>query len=69
MRATILIVMCLVLCVARPVSAENDEYRGDGYSQAPVVDKTRWIGFVYAGVALAGIAVVGFKDARRTHLD
>lgn len=47
----------------------DEDYEGNGYSQAPVVKHTRWIAFVCAGVALAGVAIVGFKNAKRTHLD
>ena len=55
--------------MATSVLADDDEYKGDGYSQSPVVERTRWVGFVYAAIGVAGVAVVGFKNAKRTHLD
>ena len=32
-------------------------------------DKVQWIAVLYAVIALLGIAVVAFKNAKRTHLD
>jgi hypothetical protein len=41
----------------------------DGYQAAAVEPQTPWWAYLYAVVALAGICVVGFKNAKRTHLD
>ena len=43
----------------------------DGYVAAAPVAKVKipWQAVLYALTALAGIAVVGFKNAKRTHLD
>ena len=38
--------------------------------EAPVLDyNPPWLGILYSVVFLAGVAVVSFKNARRTHLD
>jgi hypothetical protein len=40
-------------------------------ASAPKIEDggTPWTAIIYSIVALAGIAVVGFKNAKRTHLD
>jgi hypothetical protein len=42
----------------------------DGHDPGPEIEgKVPWMAITYSVVALAGIAVVGFKNAKRTHLD
>jgi hypothetical protein len=41
----------------------------DEYSAPEKGSKTPWIAVLYAAVGLVGSLVVGFKHARRTHLD
>jgi hypothetical protein len=55
----------LVLLVAFPALA------GDGFEgKAPQLEPSPpWVAIVYSVVGLAGVAVVAFKNAKRTHLD
>ena len=44
--------------------------RSDGFEDSPVVDEgLPWKAIAFAAVALVGTLVVGFKNAKRTHLD
>jgi len=42
---------------------------GDGYQAPPTETKVPLLAIIYVLVALAGICVVAFRDAKRTHLD
>jgi hypothetical protein len=42
---------------------------GDGYLAPPMEPTMDWWTILYFVVACLGTAVVGFKNARRTHLD
>ena len=42
---------------------------GDGYKAPATTTNVPFLAIVYALVALAGICVVAFRDAKRTHLD
>ena len=39
------------------------------YQGIPLENKVQWIAVLYAAISLIGIAVVAFKNAKRTHLD
>lgn len=41
----------------------------DGYTVEGMASSTPWLAILYTVVALGGVAVVGFKNSRRTHLD
>ena len=41
----------------------------DEYSAPAKESKKPWMAILYAAVGFAGVLVVGFKHARRTHLD
>ena len=56
----------ILLVVSKLAAAAGDGYAG----AAPEVEsKIPWVAIIYAAVALLGIAVVGFKNAKRFHLD
>jgi hypothetical protein len=42
---------------------------GDGFEAPPIEQKADWGAVGIAAVALLGIVVAAFKNARRTHLD
>ena len=44
-------------------------FAGDGYEPPGVEKPNYWWSILVAAVALAGICVIGFKNAKRTHLD
>ncbi len=41
----------------------------DGYAPPQATASGGWINWLITGVFVAGLAVVAFKNARRTHLD
>jgi len=54
--------MALLLASATAVASNG--------TAAPAVElKTPWMAIVYAAVSAVGILAVGFKNAKRTHLD
>ena len=53
----------LCILAARPVPG------GDGYLAPATETRAPLLAIVYVLVALAGICVVAFRDAKRTHLD
>ena len=55
------VLFCLVTCGWAAQDAASAPKIEDG--------ATPWTAIIYSVVALAGIAVVGFKNAKRTHLD
>ena len=56
----------IVLALAATAMAEAGD---DGHFAPDAEAKIAWRSILYIVVALAGIAAVGFKNARRTHLD
>lgn len=54
-----------LLCVA------TNGWGAQDAASAPKIEDgaTPWTAIIFSIVALAGIAVVGFKNAKRTHLD
>ena len=57
--------MGLVLAWTCAIASAGD----DGHAAARIDPSTDVWAIVYAIVALAGICVIGFKNAKRTHLD
>lgn len=41
----------------------------DGFAPKPLEPSLDWVSLLYALIALIGVCVVGFKNAKRTHLD
>lgn len=64
---TIGLILAVVLLVLTPAAMATT----DGYvSEAPAIEQPPpWIAIVFSVVGLAAIAVVGFKNPNRTHLD
>ncbi len=60
------IVMVLGMVVTAGLARDSDEF--DDYLPK-IKPSTPWMALGYAAAGLAGIAVVGFKNANRTHLD
>ena len=60
--------MCSLVMVAilTTLTAASQD---DGFSALSRKAKTPWTAILYGVVSLAGIAVVGFKNSKRTHLD
>jgi len=58
--------VCLLVVLFVPAVGLCEE---DQYSAPARKEKTPWAAALYAAVGLAGVLVVGFKHARRTHLD
>ena len=62
----LLIVMVMVL----GMTAATGLARDDDSDYIPKIEpSTPWMAVAYAAAGLAGIAVVGFKNSNRTHLD
>ena len=59
-----------VVVLALPTAALAAGYYNQ-YDVAPEIEEVPipWAAILYALVSLAAIAVVGFKNAKRTHLD
>ena len=57
------------LAVVAALAATAWAVPADGYQPKAVVTDIPWITYIYAVVAAAATAVVGFKSAKRTHLD
>ena len=64
-RILAMVVLAAVAILA-PVSVAS---AGDGYEAPEIETHVPVTAILYALVFLVGIAVVGFKNARRTHLD
>ncbi len=57
--------MIVIAAAAVPVMAVGEDMN----RQVPLNDELAWSSIIYALVFTIGIAVVGFKNAKRTHLD
>jgi len=63
------LVLVTLAAAATPALAERN-YKGEGWEKPPTSDYSMaWLTTIYVLVFLAGICVVAFKNARRTHLD
>lgn len=66
MRTIRIIALLIVIAAAAlPAMAVGKDLN----DQVPLNDKLSWTSNIYALVFAIGIAVVGFKHAKRTHLD
>jgi len=65
---TILLVVLMVV-VAAEAARRRAPVERDGYPLPQTDPRNPWLPLVFMVVALAGVLVVAFKNARRTHLD
>ena len=64
------IVAMVAACVVGAGAAfAQEQAAGDGYLARPMDPSIDWWTILYFVVAVAGMAVVGFKKSGRTHLD
>jgi hypothetical protein len=49
--------------------AAQAAWAGEGFDPPKIEKNIDWIAYLIAAVAVVGILVVGFKNAKRTHLD
>ena len=64
----IILILLLTLTAVMPAAVALAG-RADGYEAPEIEAKPPWVAILYVFIALAGICVVGFKNAKRTHLD
>ncbi len=57
--------MIVIAAAAVPAMAVGEDMN----PAVPLTDELPWSAIIYALVFVIGIAVVGFKNAKRTHLD
>lgn len=67
--AVVLIVLIAGLSAQSALAAKDRDADSDGYTAPKPEEKNPWLGLLFMLVAAAGVLVVAFKNARRTHLD
>ena len=65
----ILLIVLMLAAVAQSASADKKDAGRDGYIVPKPEPANPWLAVLFMLVGMAGVLVVAFRNARRTHLD